>query len=198
MKKEKLVLVGGGGHCKSCIDVIELENKWEIYGIIDVNENVGNRILGYKVIGTDQDIPEISKKISNFFITIGHIKDCNKRVQLYTMLKDMGLIIPVIISPRAYVSKHVKLGEGTIVMHNAFINAASCIGKMCILNSGAIVEHDNQIGNFCHISINSVLGGTVSVGDYCFIGGGAFIYNDVSIKEKTIIRAGTIVSKDVV
>ena len=28
--KKKIILIGGGGHCKSCIDVIEGENKFEI------------------------------------------------------------------------------------------------------------------------------------------------------------------------
>ena len=36
--KEKIVLIGGGGHCHSVIDVIEQENKYEIIGIIDTKE----------------------------------------------------------------------------------------------------------------------------------------------------------------
>ena len=51
-----LILVGGGGHCKSVIDVAESAG-YNIWGIIDMPEDVGNRIFGYKVIGTDDDIP---------------------------------------------------------------------------------------------------------------------------------------------
>ena len=36
--KEKLVLIGGGGHCRACIDVIERENKYQIAGIVDIKE----------------------------------------------------------------------------------------------------------------------------------------------------------------
>ncbi len=36
--KEKIVLIGGGGHCRSAIDVIELTNKYEIIGIVDIKE----------------------------------------------------------------------------------------------------------------------------------------------------------------
>ena len=36
---EKIVLVGTGGHAKSLIDVIELENKFEIFGLVDNAKN---------------------------------------------------------------------------------------------------------------------------------------------------------------
>ena len=39
MHKKSIVLIGGGGHCKACIDVIEVEGKYNIIGIIDVPEN---------------------------------------------------------------------------------------------------------------------------------------------------------------
>ena len=45
MSKPKLILIGGGGHCKSCIDVIEQEDNYEIVGIIDVPEKKGEKIL---------------------------------------------------------------------------------------------------------------------------------------------------------
>ncbi len=32
---KEIILVGGGGHCKSVIDVIEQEAKYKIAGIID-------------------------------------------------------------------------------------------------------------------------------------------------------------------
>jgi FlaA1/EpsC-like NDP-sugar epimerase len=32
---KKIILIGGGGHSKSCIDVIENENKYKIVGIVD-------------------------------------------------------------------------------------------------------------------------------------------------------------------
>lgn len=39
--KPKLVLIGGGGHARACIDVIEQENHFRIYGIIiDLYYNV--------------------------------------------------------------------------------------------------------------------------------------------------------------
>ena len=59
---QNLILIGGGGHCKSCIDVIEHENKYKIVGILDMAEKVGQKVLGYKIIGSDSDISTYVKK----------------------------------------------------------------------------------------------------------------------------------------
>ena len=53
---EKILLIGGGGHCRSVIDVIELEKKYEIAGIVDKKELLNEEILGYKVIASDEDL----------------------------------------------------------------------------------------------------------------------------------------------
>ena len=42
---KKIVLIGGGGHCKSVIDVIEQEGQFTIVGIVDNAELLGSKIL---------------------------------------------------------------------------------------------------------------------------------------------------------
>ena len=66
--RENIILVGGGGHCKSCIDVIEQEGKYEIKGILDLPEKKGQNILAYKIIGNDDDISDYAKQGYNFLI----------------------------------------------------------------------------------------------------------------------------------
>ena len=63
--KEKIVLIGGGGHCHSVIDVIEQTNKYDIIGIIDTKENIGKKVLDYEVIACDDDLETISKNTND-------------------------------------------------------------------------------------------------------------------------------------
>ena len=77
--KEKIILIGGGWHCLSCIDVIESENRFTISGIIDIPEKRGQKVLSYSFIGTDNEIGELIKEYSYFFITIGQIKSAQSR-----------------------------------------------------------------------------------------------------------------------
>ena len=192
---KKIILIGAGGHCKSCIDIIETQNKYEIFGILDNKKK--NNILNYKIIGTDKILNKLSSKIKYAFITIGQIKDYKIRKKLFLNLKKKGFKFPVIISPFAHVSEHVKIGEGTIVMHNSIINAGSIIGSNCIINSMALIEHDVKIESYCHISTRATLNGNVKVGSGSFIGSNTVIKHGIKIGKETIINSKKLISKNV-
>ena len=195
--KQKIILIGGGGHCKSCIDVIEQEGSYEIAGIVDVKEKVGDKILGYPIIGTDKDIEQISKQYDNFLITIGQLKTSAIRTRLFTQLTQLNKNIPSIISPSAYVSKHAKIGAGTIVMHHAIVNASAIIGNNCIVNTNSLIEHDVTMGNHNHVSTFAVVNGGVIIGNDCLIGSGTTIIQSVSIGNNVTLGAGAVVSKNI-
>ena len=102
--KEKIILIGGGGHCKSCIDVIEQTGKLQIEGIIDLPGKLHQLVLGYSVIGCDEDLPDMIKSCPNVLITLGQLKSPARRMELFNDLQQMGALFPVIQSPLAYVS----------------------------------------------------------------------------------------------
>lgn len=197
MKKKEIILIGGGGNCKSCIDVIESTNEYSIAGIIDAKEKIGDSILGYKIIGNDDDLISLKEKYEYAFITIGQIKSASIRKNIYNLLTDLGYKLPVIIAKTAYVSKYAEIGAGTIVMHQALINSNVVIGENCIINSKALIEHDCSIGNHCHISTNSTLNGDVKIGNECFIGSCSTIVNGISIKDNVIIGTNSLVNKKI-
>ena len=188
--KEKIVLIGGGGHCHSVIDVIEQENKYEIIGIVDIKENIGKKVLGYEIIACDDDLETIFKTCKNAVITVGQIESNAIRIKIYKKLKHIGFTLPVIISPIAYVSKYSSLDEGTVVMHQALINANVKIGKNCIINTKALIEHDCVVEDNCHISTASVLNGGVIVKENSFFGSNATSKQYIEIDG--FIKAGSI------
>ncbi len=189
--KEKIVLIGGGGHCHSVIDVIEQENKYEIIGIVDIKENIGKKVLDYEIIACDDDLEIIFQTCKNAVITVGHIESNKIRVKIYNNLKQIGFNLPTIISPLAYVSKHSFIDEGTIIMHQALINTNVKIGKNCIINTKALIEHDCVIGDNCHISTASVINGGVTVKENSFFGSNAT--SKQSIEIDGFIKAGSLV-----
>ena len=81
MEQKNLILVGGGGHCKSVIEVAESAG-YTILGIVDRPEELGKLVLDYKVIGVDDDIPQYVEK-AEFVITVGFIKNPALRIKLY-------------------------------------------------------------------------------------------------------------------
>ena len=191
--KEKIILLGGGGHCKSVIDIIEQEDKYEIAGIIDTKEKVGQKVLDYKIIATDEDLPSLVKDYKNILITIGQVGKGEKRKILFEKCKNLGFNFPVIISPYAYVSKHSKIDEGTVVMHNVVINAGAKIGRNCIINTGAIIEHDVIVENHCHISTGAILNGGVVVEERSFVGSNVTTKQYTTITKNSFVKAGSLI-----
>lgn len=189
--KEKIVLIGGGGHCKAVIDVIESANQYEIVGIIDKAELVGNKILDYEIIGSDDDLPTIFQTCQNACITIGHIKSNELRKKLFNLTKEIGFNLPIITSNLAYISKHATIEEGTVIMHQALINSGASIGVNCIINTKALIEHDCKIESHSHISTGTIINGGCVVKEDSFIGS-----NSVSKEYITIegfIKAGSVI-----
>lgn len=185
-----IILIGGGGHCISCIDVIEMTKEFSILGIIDSSKKKGTKILDYEVIGDDNDIEILSKTCVNFLITIGQIKSHLIRQEIYLKLKKLNLKLPIIISPLSYVSRYADINEGTIVMHDAIINAGAKLGKCNIINSKSLIEHEVLVGDFCHISTSSIVNGQTVIEDNCFIGSNSVLVNNIKIKKNSIIPAG--------
>ena len=194
---QNLILIGGGGHCKSCIDVIEQEEKYRIAGIVDVPEKLHKKILGYEIIATDDDLLRLVKEYENFLITLGQIKSPEKRIRIFQTLKKSEVKLPVIISPLAYVSKHAEIGDGTIIMHHALINAGAKIGSNCIINTKALIEHDAFIADHCHIATGAVINGGVKLGSGTFFGSNAVCKEYIEIGENAVIGCGAKIIKNI-
>lgn len=193
MDKKPLILVGGGGHCKSVIDVAESAG-YTILGILDKPEEVGKQVLDYKIIGTDDDIPQYVDK-AEFVITVGQIKSSAIRHKIAERIEKAGGKLATIVAPDAIVSKYATIGEGTVILHKCVVNADAKIGKNCIINTMANIEHEVEIGDFCHISTGVMVNGMTKVGNDTFVGSGSVLYNCIEVPNNSIIPAGTIVRK---
>lgn len=190
-----LILIGGGGHCQSVIEVAESLHR-PIQGILDLPEEVGKHVLGYSVLGTDSQIADYAGSCE-FVITVGFIKDSSLRIKLYNRVLESGGILATLVASTAYVSSHATLGKGTVVMHQAFVNAGAVIGNNVIINTFANIEHNVQIGNQCHISTGAMVNGDCRIGDNCFIGSQSVLANGVSICDDVIVGAGSLVRKNI-
>ena len=195
---KKIILVGAGGHAKSCIDVIESNSKYMVFGLVDNNYKRIKNIFQYRVIGDDNDLEKIFLKyrIKYAHISIGLNKDLKKRRRIFLKLKKIGFKFPKIISKKSHISRHSDIGEGSIVMHNVVINSNVRIGMNCIINTNSLIEHDSVIGDHCHISTSSTINSTVSVGNNSFIGSGTIIKQCVSIGENSFINMGKKIFKN--
>ena len=194
---DEIILVGAGGHARSCIDVIELSGQFKVGGLVEKDEKNGPGNLGYPILGTDDDLQDLRQKYSHALVTVGQIKSPATRIRLFRRLQELDYQLPFIVSPSAYLSKHAQISDGTIVMHDAIVNAKAKVGNNCIINNKALIEHDAVIGDHCHIATGAIVNGEVTVGNESFIGSGAVTKQCISIGNNCIIGAGVTLKSDI-
>ena len=184
---KQIDVFGYGGHSKAIIEIARL-NEYTIHTIHDQDENKLREAHGpYNVSNT------IPKKISHyFFIAVGN------NYQRFELCNQVNALkYPLLIHPKAIVSKSVKIREGTVIMPGAIIQPGVEIGKHCIINSGAVIEHDCIIEDFVHIAPNSSLAGGVKVGKGTLIGIGSSVIPNIEIGSWTTIGAGSVVVSNI-
>ena len=196
MPKSKVLLIGAGGHATSCIEAIEAENKKEIVGLIGTPAEIGKKLLGYEVLGSEKDFVALRELTSNLILGIGQIKSPNLRIEIKEKYIKNGFTFESVISPTAQISKHAVIGAGTVIMHRVVINAGVKIGDYSIINTGSIIEHDSKIGDFSHISTGVISNGKTSIGNNSFVGSGTIIKERIKIGDNCIVGMGQQVRHD--
>jgi sugar O-acyltransferase (sialic acid O-acetyltransferase NeuD family) len=190
MIEPNLILIGAGGHARACIDVIEALDTFRIAGLIGTEDELQHECMGYDILGVDDDLANLVNKYRHALITVGQIESSLVRQSLYVQALEFGFEFPAIISPTAHVSRRSSVGDGSIVMHGAIVNAGARVGENCIVNSNALIEHDATVGDHCHISTGAIVNGEVSIGFGSFVGSGSIIKQGITIGSRCVIGMG--------
>lgn len=199
--REKIILIGCGEHARMVIDNIEEIKNIEIFGLItSIAADVGKRMYGYAILGTNEDIDDIFKAnedLTGYFLTIGQLKDGNMSVRekMYQRLDKSYRAINV-IHPAAIVSAYAIIGHGNIFEAYTKVANGAKVGNHCIVNTFSAVNHDQSIGN------NVLIGGNVSmagcrIGENTIVADGASIAFKKSVGKNCIIGDGAVVTKDI-
>ena len=195
-QKIKLLLIGGGGHCRACIDVIRATQQYDIVGIIDVAEKVGQALDGVPIIDTDTDLEAQLSNVDECLITVGQIANSELRQRLFDQVKATNTPLATVLSPNATIAQTATIAEGVIVMHHALVNAGTKIAANVIVNSFALIEHDVIIAAHTHISTRATINGAARVGENCFIGSHAVVFQQSQVGSHSIVGGGQIVRAD--
>lgn len=189
----KLLILGAGGHGRVVADCAMETGIYEKIAFLD-DEKSGKKVLGFPVIGKIKDFETLTREYRNAFVAIGNNR---LRVKLIEELYKLGYQVPILIHPKAHVSRFSLLQYGTAVLAGAIVSAGAALGIGSIINTCASVDHDCVLGRGVHISPGARLGGSVIVGDYTWICIGASVANNISIGENSIIAAGAAVVEEV-
>ncbi len=182
-----MIVYGASGHGKVIIEI--LENMHEPH--IEIWDDADKApVWEYAVL---KPLPAGTAITDLMIISIGVNATRKKVAERFAGNVEFGRAI----HSTAHLSKRATVGEGTVVMANATVNADTRIGRHCIINTSASIDHDCVLGDYVHISPNATLSGDVKVGEGTHIGSGASTIQGVSIGKWCHIGAGAVIIRDI-
>ncbi len=198
MGKNKLLLIGGGGHCHSVLDSLLQVFPSASLGIIGLPHEKGKIIFDVPVIGCEENLEGLYQDgWTQAVVAVGSIGDVSKRERIFRLIQEMGFLLPAVVDPTAMIAKDSKVALGVFVGKGAILNAGVEVEEGAIINTGSIAEHDCKVGPFAHVSPKAVLCGDVHIGEGVHIGAGSTVIQGVSIGDNTLIGAGSVVLESI-
>lgn len=162
------VIYGAGGHAQVVADLVG-ELGGHVVSFFDDHEKAISHI---PVIGYDDTLyPEA-------MIIVG-VGNNEAREAIVNKMKHQA---GVLIHPAAVVAKSATIGEGTVILAKAVVQANAKIGRHVIVNAGAIIDHDAVVEDFAHIGPGVYVGGGAVIGKAVTVNPGAVIMRNTVIK----------------
>lgn len=188
----RILILGAGGHAKVVIDIVETAGLGMIVGILDDDARKhGLEVFGYKVVGGREALNGLL--LDGPLHGIAAIGDNRRRQGAADWFVGSGGRLLSAVHPRACIARSATIGNGSVVMAGAVINADAAIGSNTIVNTGAIIEHDCRVGDHVHLAPASVLCGGVSIGGGSLVGVGVKIIPGVQVGKWATLGAGAVV-----
>lgn len=180
----KMLLYGYGGHARVLADCLQASGC-AIAGVFDDKplSHCPFPFLGSYAPSLQKEVP--------ILLAIGDNRIRKKLSQ--RLAHPAGRAI----HPSALLSPQSRMGEGTVLLQRAIVQAAANLGRHVIINSGAIVEHDCQLADFVHVGPGAILCGGVRVGEGSLIGAGAVILPGIAIGRDCVVGGGAVVHRPV-
>jgi len=187
-----IIIIGGGGHAKVVISII---NKLKTYNIIGYTDILNNgKILSVNYLGTDNEVLNYSKQ-TLLALGIGQINNQDFRRKIVNYFIDEGYHFATLVSPDSILNEDVNIGIGTVIMDGVIINCCTAISDYSIINTKVSVDHDCLIGEFVHIAPGTTVCGNVIINDGTFVGAGTTIINNIELECNSFIKAGKLVKE---
>ncbi len=195
--KQKIVVIGGGGHAKVVISILKRMTEFEIVGFTELEKK--EDILGIPYLGDDLVLKNYYKKgITKAALGLGQIKSADQRTRIVDFLQGIGFEFPTIVSTKSIINEEVLIGQGTVVMDGVVINSGTKIEDFSIINTNSSIDHDCTIGSFTHIAPGATISGGVNIKDYCLIGTGSNLIQRINITSHVLLGVGSAVHQDIV
>ncbi|HEV3144917.1 MAG TPA: hypothetical protein VGZ47_13590, partial [Gemmataceae bacterium] len=157
--KNRVVVLGGGGHAAVCAEILRAHGNVELVGYTDPVERPDFEL---QYLGDDSELSTLIGGIANcVFVALG---SNHRRLDKIDQIRGLGIRLISAVNPATIISPNVHIGDGVAIMSGAVVNARAKIGTGVVINTGATVDHDCVLGPCSHIGPGVNLAGSVEIG----------------------------------
>jgi sugar O-acyltransferase (sialic acid O-acetyltransferase NeuD family) len=188
--RERVILVGGGGHAMSCLDAAD-PRRLEFVGYVSPEPD---ERLPLKYFGDDDALEELRDDMDSAFVALG---DNALRRAVTDRVRSLGFELATLVADTARVSAYASVLPGAAVLHGALVGPRAEVGTGAVINTAASIDHDCVVEEFAHIAPGTHLAGGVRIGAGAFTGVGVSVIPDVQIGPWAVVGAGAVVIRQV-
>lgn len=188
MGKNKLIIVGAGGHGRAVAEAALLSAAWAEVVFVDDGYPAQQNSGRWPIVADTSSLPALIKQGDHLIIAIGNQA---ARRRLFDTARAAGATMATVIHPKAWVSADADIGAGTAIMAGAVVGIQAKLGVGVIINANATVDHDAALGNFAHLGVGVQLAGGVIVGDSAWLQAGACAGYRVKVPPAAVVAPGT-------
>lgn len=192
-----LIIIGGGGHGRELLDVVEAMNKiaetFEFVGFAADKyydeaevEARGARYLG----GVEAALRSVD---AEYVVGIG---SGQARKEIDEIATSCGRSAAVLVHPQSSTGSDVILGPGTVITAGARLTTHIRTGRHVHINVNSTVSHDVRLGDYSTLSPGVAVSGRATIGDLVTLGAGSCVIDRISIGARTTVGAGATVVSD--
>lgn len=188
MQKNKLVIVGAGGHGRSVADAAMLGGMWQEIVFADDAFAQQKTSARWPIISDTAHLSSVVQAGDSAIVAIGNQP---VRMRLFQQLTDLKATLVTVTHPGAWVSVDAAIGAGTAIMAGVVVGTQATVGRGSIINANATVDHDVILGEFAHLGVGVSLAGGVVVGDRAWLQAGVSAGYHVKVLPDSVVAPGT-------
>ncbi len=195
---EEIVVIGGGGHAKVVVSILQKLDGYRVLGYTDLKDH--GPLLGIPYLGDDGGLKAIAvgSKKRNAVLAVGQVGLGLLREKIISKLRALNLAFPPIVSKDSIVNAGAVVADGLVVMDGAVVNVGAKLGQYAIVNTNCTIEHDSVLEDWVHVAPGATVCGGVTIGRHSMIGAGATVIEGIKIAADCIVGAGATVVEDII
>lgn len=193
---KEIVVAGNSSAAALLNEYLEHDRRYRIVAFTVDREYIREKsFLNHPVLSPEEIATEYPSSSFSVLLGIGYSNLNRTREQLFSRLKEYGYTLETYIHPDAKIYSS-NIGEGSIVLANAFIDVHACIGENTVVWGNSSICHHAKIGSNCWLATGSIVSADAEIDDNSFVGVGATVVNKVHVGKYNIIGAGAFIAKN--